>query len=157
MNYILFLVIFHLLTAKCTAYEAIQVGGMSAERGKKVEDKPWLRLEQALKATDLLLQTGGFGAIVLDMSDLVPQHAGRIPLATWYRFRLAAEQARTSLIFLTQSPCTGKDLLSGEGISTWVKVTIAVIVLASVLVMPDDNGTVLTIAFLSLWLGRPWR
>ena len=78
---------------------------MSAERGKKVADKPWSRLEQALKATDLLLQTGGFGAIVLDMSDLVPQHAGRIPLATWYRFRLAAEQARTSLIFLTQSPC----------------------------------------------------
>ena len=29
----------------------------------------------------------------------------RIPLATWYRFRLAAEQARTALVFLTQSPC----------------------------------------------------
>ena len=78
---------------------------MSAERGKKVADKPWSRLEQALKATDLLLQTGGFGAIVLDMSDVLAQHARRIPLATWYRFRLAAEQARTSLIFLTQSPC----------------------------------------------------
>jgi hypothetical protein len=79
---------------------------MSAERGKKVGDKPWSRLEQALKATDLLLQTGGFGAIVLDMSDALPEHARRIPLATWYRFRLAAEQARTSLIFLTQSHCT---------------------------------------------------
>jgi hypothetical protein len=78
---------------------------VSAERGKKVADKPWSRLEQALKATDLLLQTGGFGAIVLDMSDVLPQHASRIPLATWYRFRLAAEQARTALIFLTQSPC----------------------------------------------------
>ena len=78
---------------------------MSAERGKKVVDKPWSRLEQALKATDLLLQTGGFGAIVLDMSDVLAQHARRIPLATWYRFRLAAEQARTSLIFLTQLPC----------------------------------------------------
>jgi hypothetical protein len=79
---------------------------MSAERGKRVADKPWSRLEQALKATDLLLQTGGFGAILLDMSDVLPQHARRIPLATWYRFRLAAEQARTSLIFLTQSHCT---------------------------------------------------
>ncbi|WP_353063844.1 ATPase domain-containing protein [Tunturibacter psychrotolerans] len=79
---------------------------MYAERGKKVADKPWSRLEQALKATDLLLQTGGFGAIVLDMSDVLPEHARRIPLATWYRFRLAAEQARTSLIFLTQSHCT---------------------------------------------------
>ncbi len=80
---------------------------MSAEGGKKVKvtDKPWSRLEQGLKATDLLLQTGGFGAIVFDMSDVLPQHARRIPLGTWYRFRLAAEHARTALIFLTQSSC----------------------------------------------------
>ena len=79
----------------------------SAERKERVTDKPWSRLEQALKATDLLLQAGGFAAIVLDMSDVLPQHTARIPLATWYRFRLAAEQARTALIFLTQAPCAG--------------------------------------------------
>src|SRR5882757_3213984 len=78
---------------------------MSAERKQKVTDKPWSRLEQALKATDLLLQAGGFAAIVLDMSDVLPHHIMRIPLATWYRFRLATEQARTALIFLSQSPC----------------------------------------------------
>ena len=79
---------------------------MSADRKKeRVADKPWLRLEQALKATDLLLQAGGFAAIVLDMSDVLPQYLMRIPLSTWYRFRLAAEQARTALVFLTQSPC----------------------------------------------------
>jgi recA bacterial DNA recombination protein len=77
----------------------------TAERKQRVTDKPWSRLEQALKATDLLLQAGGFAAIVLDMSDVLPQHTMRIPLATWYRFRLAAEQARTALIFLTQSTC----------------------------------------------------
>jgi len=78
---------------------------MSAERREKLSEKPWSRLEQALKATDLLLQAGGFAAIVLDMSDVLPQHTMRIPLATWYRFRLAAEHARTALVFLTQSPC----------------------------------------------------
>jgi RecA/RadA recombinase len=36
---------------------------MSAERRERVTDKPWSRLEQALKATDLLLQAGGFAAI----------------------------------------------------------------------------------------------
>jgi hypothetical protein len=80
---------------------------MSAERKVKLTDKPWSRMEQALRATDLLLQTGGFAAIVLDMSDVLPQHAMRIPLATWYRFRLAAEHARSALVFLTQSPCAG--------------------------------------------------
>jgi recA bacterial DNA recombination protein len=78
---------------------------MSAERRQRVTDKPWSRLEQALKATDLLLQAGGFGAIVLDMSDVLPQHATRVPLSTWYRYRLAAEQARTALLLLTQTPC----------------------------------------------------
>ena len=78
---------------------------MTAERKQTLKDKPWSRLEQALKATDLLLQTGGFAAIVLDMSDVLPQHVMRIPLATWYRFRLAAEQARTALVLLTQAPC----------------------------------------------------
>ena len=77
----------------------------SAERRQKIRDTIGSRLEQALKATDLLLQAGGFGAIVLDMSDVLPQHTVRIPLATWYRFRLSAEQARTALLFLTQAPC----------------------------------------------------
>lgn len=77
---------------------------MSAERSQKLIDKPWSRLEQALRATDLLLQAGGFAAIVLDMSDVLPQHAMRIQLGTWYRFRLAAEQSRTALILLTQLP-----------------------------------------------------
>lgn len=78
---------------------------MSAERRQRVTDKPWSRLEQTLKATDLLLQAGGFAAIVLDMSDVLPQHVTRIPLSTWYRYRLAAEQARSTLLLLTQTPC----------------------------------------------------
>jgi hypothetical protein len=78
---------------------------MSLDRKKPVADKPWSRLDQALAATDLLLQAGGFAAIVLDMSDVRPQDATRIPLQHWYRFRLAAEQARTALVLLTQTPC----------------------------------------------------
>jgi RecA/RadA recombinase len=78
---------------------------MSAGRKQRGSDRPWSRLEQALKATDLLLQAGGFAAIVLDMGDMLSQHTMRIPLGTWYRLRLAAEQARTALIFLTQAPC----------------------------------------------------
>jgi hypothetical protein len=78
---------------------------MSTERKQADTKKPWSRLEQALRTTDLLLQTGGFAAIVLDMSDVPPQQTMRVPLATWYRFRLATEQARSALIFLTQSPC----------------------------------------------------
>jgi hypothetical protein len=62
--------------------------------------KPWTRLDQALRATDLLLQAGGFAAIVLDLGNMEPQHAMRIPLATWFRFRQAADRTRCSLVVL---------------------------------------------------------
>jgi len=67
--------------------------------------RPWSLIEQALRSTDLLLQNGGFGAIVLDMGSLAPEFASRVPLATWFRYRAAAERAQSSILLLTQYPC----------------------------------------------------
>ena len=67
--------------------------------------KPWPRIEQALRVTDLLLQGGGFSTIVLDMGSLAPEYASRVPLATWFRYRAAAEHSQTSLLLLTQQAC----------------------------------------------------
>ncbi|MES2222396.1 MAG: recombinase RecA [Acidobacteriota bacterium] len=67
--------------------------------------KPWSRIEQALRVTDLLLQAGGFSAIVLDMASLAPEFALRVPLGTWFRYRTAAEHSQTSLLLLTQRAC----------------------------------------------------
>jgi hypothetical protein len=67
--------------------------------------KPWTRLDQALRATDLLLQAGGFAAIVLDLGDTAVEHARRIPLATWFRFRQGADRARTCLVVVAQTNC----------------------------------------------------
>jgi len=67
--------------------------------------KPWSRLDQALRITDLLLQNGGFAAVVLDMGDIVPAHALRVPLATWFRYRAVAAQKQTSVVLLLQHPC----------------------------------------------------
>jgi recombination protein RecA len=65
------------------------------------------RLEQALHATDLLLESGGFGLVVLDLSDLSPQQARRIPLTTWFRFRRAVENTSTVLLAIEQHPIAG--------------------------------------------------
>lgn len=67
--------------------------------------KPWARMDQALRVTDLLLQGGGFSAIVLDLGSIAPEYASRIPLATWFRYRAAAEQSQASILLLTQHPC----------------------------------------------------
>ncbi len=68
-------------------------------------DKPWARIEQALRTTDLLVQAGGFSAIVLDMAGIAPEYASRVPLATWFRYRAAAERTQASFLLLTQHPC----------------------------------------------------
>jgi recombination protein RecA len=67
--------------------------------------KPWSRIEQALRATDLLLQGGGFSAVVLDMGGLAPEIVSRVPLATWFRYRAAAERTQSSILLLTQYGC----------------------------------------------------
>jgi hypothetical protein len=64
-------------------------------------------LEQVLRATDLLLESGGFGLIILDLADLPPQSARRIPLTTWFRFRRAVENKPTILLTIEQHPITG--------------------------------------------------
>jgi hypothetical protein len=73
---------------------------LSAISTNKQPAKPWSRLDQALRATDLLLQAGGFAAILLDLGDTAPEHASRIPLATWFRFRQGADRCRCSLLVL---------------------------------------------------------
>jgi recombination protein RecA len=67
--------------------------------------RPRSRMEQALRTTDLLLQGGGFSAIVLDMGSLAPEAVSRVPLATWFRYRAAAERTQSSIVLLTQHSC----------------------------------------------------
>jgi len=61
-------------------------------------------LEHALKATDLLLQGGGFGMVIVDLGDVPPQAARRIPLTSWFRFRRAVENTLTALLVLEEEP-----------------------------------------------------
>ena len=68
--------------------------------------KSWSRLEQALRVADLLLQAGGFCCIVLDMGSLQAEYALRVPLATWFRFRAAAERLQSNVLLLTQHACS---------------------------------------------------
>ena len=82
-------------------------------KGERAEDisqntRPFeRRLEQVLRATDLLLESGGFGLIVLDLADIPPQSARRIPLTTWFRFRRAIEHKPTILLVIEQQSIAG--------------------------------------------------
>jgi hypothetical protein len=69
----------------------------------------WIRcannLEHAFKSTDLLLQGGGFGLVILDLGDVAAKEAKRIISSWWYRFRRTVENTPTALVVMAQESC----------------------------------------------------
>jgi hypothetical protein len=69
----------------------------------------WIRcannLEHAFKATDLLLQGGGFGLVLLDLGDIPANSAKRIISSWWYRFRRTLEPTPTALVVIAEESC----------------------------------------------------
>ena len=64
----------------------------------------WVRcrkLDQVLKSTDLLLQGGGFGRVVMDLTDLSQSHLRSIPLTSWFRFQRTIEKTPTVLVVMS--------------------------------------------------------
>ena len=70
----------------------------------------WVRcsgnLERAFKATDLLLQSGGFGLVALNLADVAAKYTRRIITSWWFRFRRAIENTSTALVVVTPVACT---------------------------------------------------
>jgi len=81
-------------------------------RGRRVTQRihretkvPERRLEQVLKTTDLVLQSGGFGLVVLDLAGIPEKFVRRIPLASWFRFQRAVEHTKTALLVVSEFAC----------------------------------------------------
>ncbi len=90
----------NLLWVRCGAGNNLSRRRRSA--GKTISDSP---VEQALRVTDLLLQSGGFGLVAIDFSDVPAKMARRVPLTTWFRFRRAVEPTPTMLLLVTRAAC----------------------------------------------------
>jgi hypothetical protein len=76
----------------------------AATAGVELQRLLWVRchkLDQVLKSADLLLQGGGFGRVVMDLTDLPLSRIQSIPLASWFRFQRTIEKTPTALIVMT--------------------------------------------------------
>src|SRR5438552_92779 len=76
----------------------------AAAAGVELNRLLWVRcrkLDQVLKTTDLLLQGGGFGRVVMDLTDLHLSHVRSIPLASWFRFQRTIERTPTVLVVMS--------------------------------------------------------
>ena len=78
--------------------------GFATRAGVKLEKLLWVqcahRVDVALKAADMLLHSGGFGLIVLDLCDAPVGPLNRIPTSSWYRFQRAVENTQAVLVVL---------------------------------------------------------
>ncbi len=76
-------------------------------------------LEQAFKVADILLQSGGFGLIAVNLCG-IPEHVVRkVPLSSWFRFSRVIEKFPAALVFVAEEPhatsCAGLVLRVGAG------------------------------------------
>lgn len=92
-----------LLWVRCSEQEGRPQENVSG-RTKRASFAFATAMEQVLKVTDLLLQGGGFGMVVLDLGDIPSESLRRVPLTSWFRFRRAVEPTATVLLLLEQEP-----------------------------------------------------
>jgi hypothetical protein len=98
-----------LLWVRCGTH--VQSSALSRKRHPASSLAEWKRrrmedpVEQALRATDLLLQSSGFGMVAIDLASVPLKMARRIPLTTWFRFRRAVENTPTILLVIGTHPC----------------------------------------------------
>jgi hypothetical protein len=67
----------------------------------------WVRchgVEEALKATDLLVHSGGWGVVALDLTDIPSAVVRKVPMSWWYRFRRAVENTPTAFLVIETEP-----------------------------------------------------
>src|ERR1043166_1374062 len=77
----------------------------AANAGVDFDRLLWVRcdhnLERAFKAVDLILHSGGFGFVTLNLCDVPAGTLRRIVSSWWFRFRRAIENTPTAMIVLT--------------------------------------------------------
>jgi recombination protein RecA len=96
--------------------------------GVELQQLLWVRcqnIDQALRATDLLIQGGGFGLIALDLSGIPCETVRYVPLNVWFRFRRAVENTPSILMILEQESnaktCASLVLQLTTGPAHWLR------------------------------------
>lgn len=85
-------------------------------------------LEQAFKATDLLLQgSGGFALVIVDLAAISERFIRKVPLSTWFRFNRVIEKLSAPVVFITVYPviatCSKLTLSLSSGQIRWSQPT----------------------------------
>jgi hypothetical protein len=82
----------------------------AAAAGVELAKLIWIRcgghVEHALRAVDLVIHSGGFGVVAVDLAEASESALSRIPSTAWFRFRRAVETTPTVLAVIAPQPLT---------------------------------------------------
>lgn len=80
----------------------------AAAAGVELTKLIWIRcsgnVEHAMRAADLVIHSGGFGVVAVDLAEAADSGLRRIPATTWFRWRRAVESTRTVLLVIARAP-----------------------------------------------------
>jgi hypothetical protein len=82
----------------------------AAAAGVRLEKLIWIRcggnVDHAMRAADMVIHSGGFGVVAVDLAEAAESALRRIPSTTWFRWRRAVETSSTVLLVLAREPLT---------------------------------------------------
>lgn len=105
------------------SFDPASAARAGADLGKLLWVQCAHRLETAVKAADMIVHSGGFGLIVLDVCDASAIAIGRLPLSYWYRLRRAVEHTPAMMLILARQPvarsCSTHQLGMSQSLLEW--------------------------------------
>lgn len=97
---------FAVLVDTPSAFDPCSAAAAGVELAKLI----WIRcngnVDHAMRAADLVIHSGGFGVVALDLAESAEASLNRIPATAWFRFRRAVEPTPTVLAVLAGRPLT---------------------------------------------------
>ena len=119
------------IAALVDTFDRLDLGSIVAA-GIDLERLLWIRgeassppdraIERALKALNLVLQSGGFGVAAIDLADAPSSALNRLPFTTWMRVQRTIEGSETACLIVGPHPIArsaGGVTLSLGGASRW--------------------------------------
>ena len=109
----------HLLWVRGTSLD-----GLPVTTARDLPDPAARLVDRAIKAAGLVLSSGGFGLLVLDLADVPPRALARLPFTTWLRFERWLEGRDTVGLVVAPMPLArgagGVSIrLTGGGRACW--------------------------------------
>ena len=98
--------------------------------GIDVERLLWIRgesfVDRAIKALNLVLQSGGFAIVAIDLADVPSRELKSLPWTTWLRLQRVIEGSDTACVLIVREPLArsaGGLTVMCTGQTTWTDVT----------------------------------